>query len=299
MTEMFPSAMDVLRGTNKELSVPQRPGMTKPDKETSAFDRIAPYPKSLSEEAYYGIAGQFVRLVEPHTEADPNFLLISFLIYAGNVFGRTAFMWAGGDRHFPNLFGCAVGPTATGGRGPQAVQSECSSKKLTKNGLPTVSSLASRRVRVSYGPSATRSIPLVERLRANAKQTTQTSALTLELQTNGSSSFSRNSTVLCKRSGDREIRSVQLCATRGTGATSVRWSKTLRSKSSNAHISIIANITREELLRDLLAQDMDNGFANRFLWICSRRSKCLPEGGRIWSVDSSRYKVSSNDGLGL
>jgi hypothetical protein len=35
----------------------------------------------------------------------------------------------------------------------------------------------------------------------------------------------------------------------------------------------------------MLTDEMDNGFANRFLWACSRRSKCLPEGGRIWEID--------------
>jgi len=41
------------------------------------------------------------------------------------------------------------------------------------------------------------------------------------------------------------------------------------------------------LLRGLLAEEMDNGFANRFLWACSQRSKCLPEGGRMWQVIES------------
>ena len=54
---------------------------------------------------------------------------------------------------------------------------------------------------------------------------------------------------------------------------------------TNPHISIIGNITKEELLRGMLSNEADNGLANRFLWACSRRSKCLPEGGRMWTVD--------------
>ncbi len=84
------------------------------------FDKIAPYPAPLNEDAYYGIAGQFVRVVEPHTEADPNFVLLSFLTAARNILGRNAWMWAGGDRHHPNLFICAVGPTANGRKGSAA-----------------------------------------------------------------------------------------------------------------------------------------------------------------------------------
>jgi hypothetical protein len=58
-------------------------------------------------------------------------------------------------------------------------------------------------------------------------------------------------------------------------------------KATGAHISIVGNITKEELLRAMLVDEMDNGFANRFLWACSRRSKCLPEGGRMWEVIES------------
>jgi hypothetical protein len=52
-------------------------------------------------------------------------------------------------------------------------------------------------------------------------------------------------------------------------------------KATGAHITIIGNITKEELLRGMLTGEMDNGFANRFLWACSKRSKELPEGGRL------------------
>jgi hypothetical protein len=50
---------------------------------------------------------------------------------------------------------------------------------------------------------------------------------------------------------------------------------------TDAHISIIGHITKDELLRHLDATEMANGFANRFLWVCVQRSKCLPEGGKL------------------
>ena len=46
-----------------------------------------------------------------------------------------------------------------------------------------------------------------------------------------------------------------------------------------AHVGIIGHITRDELLRYLNDTEMANGFANRFMWICVRRSKTLPFGG--------------------
>jgi DNA-binding transcriptional ArsR family regulator len=48
-------------------------------------------------------------------------------------------------------------------------------------------------------------------------------------------------------------------------------------KATGAHVSIIAHVTRAELLRYLDSTEMANGFANRFLWLCVSRSKCLPD----------------------
>lgn len=56
-------------------------------------------------------------------------------------------------------------------------------------------------------------------------------------------------------------------------------------RATGAHISIIAHITKDELVRYLDGTEAANGFGNRFLWICVRRSKLLPEGGRISEVD--------------
>jgi Protein of unknown function (DUF3987) len=52
-------------------------------------------------------------------------------------------------------------------------------------------------------------------------------------------------------------------------------------KSTGAHISILGHITKGELIRFLTSTDAGNGFANRFLWVCTRRSKFLPEGGQV------------------
>ncbi|MGH7294683.1 MAG: DUF3987 domain-containing protein [Polyangiaceae bacterium] len=49
---------------------------------------------------------------------------------------------------------------------------------------------------------------------------------------------------------------------------------------TNAHISIIGHVTRAELHRCFSETEALNGFGNRFLWFCARRSKFLPEGGR-------------------
>lgn len=37
-----------------------------------------------------------------------------------------------------------------------------------------------------------------------------------------------------------------------------------------------------------IIQKLGNGFGNRFLWVCVRRSKCLPEGGKLHQSDFTR-----------
>jgi hypothetical protein len=52
-------------------------------------------------------------------------------------------------------------------------------------------------------------------------------------------------------------------------------------RATDTHVSVIGHITCDELRRRLGRTEVANGFANRFLFIAARRSKLLPEGGRI------------------
>jgi hypothetical protein len=53
--------------------------------------------------AFYGLTGQIVRLIEPHSEADPMALLIQFLVAFGNCVGRSAHFKVEADYHYSNL----------------------------------------------------------------------------------------------------------------------------------------------------------------------------------------------------
>src|SRR5262249_41159737 len=58
-------------------------------------------------------------------------------------------------------------------------------------------------------------------------------------------------------------------------------------RATDAQISIIGHITKDELRRYLDATETANGVANRFVWLCARQSKMLPEGGQLDTVDFS------------
>jgi len=75
------------------------------------------WPEPLAEEASYGIAGEFVRLIAPQTEADPVAILAQFLTAFGNCIGRSPHFMAEADRHGVNLYGVLVGESSRGRKG--------------------------------------------------------------------------------------------------------------------------------------------------------------------------------------
>src|SRR6516162_3819665 len=75
------------------------------------------WPEAMADEAYYGLAGECVRIIQPHSEADPVALLAQILIMFGSAAGRGPHFVAEADCHYTNLFGCFVGATAKGRKG--------------------------------------------------------------------------------------------------------------------------------------------------------------------------------------
>src|ERR1700751_6053849 len=69
------------------------------------------WPAEMAPEAFIGLAGDFVRLVEPHTEADPGALLGNILVGSGVLFGREAYAVADGRKHYPVESLLVVGQT--------------------------------------------------------------------------------------------------------------------------------------------------------------------------------------------
>lgn len=81
---------------------------------------ILPFPQP-GVKCFHGLAGEFVGMIEPHTEADKTALLIQFLTYFGNITGRSAYYQVEADKHFTNLFCVLVGDTASGRKGGRGI----------------------------------------------------------------------------------------------------------------------------------------------------------------------------------
>jgi hypothetical protein len=74
-------------------------------------------------------------------------------------------------------------------------------------------------------------------------------------------------------------------------------SKNSPAKATGAHISIVGHVTQNELRREMSTTDMANGFANRFLWVCTARSKELPEGGNLSDAELSPLATRLRDAV--
>jgi hypothetical protein len=245
----------------------------------------APWPAPMKEEAFYGLAGQFVRLVEPHTEADPNFLLLMFLTYAGNILDRKCYLMAGGDAHYTNLFVCGVGPTSTGRKGSatspvERFFTEGSFAPGLGNKLPSLAS----------GEGLIWAIRDEVRGKVYNKQTKKyedgvvAEAISDKRLIVNIAEFVSALQVM-RRPGNTLSPVVREAYDSGY---LVSPTKNSPAKATGAHVSIVAAITKEELLRTIEEVDADNGLLNRYLWSCSRRSKSLPEGGRMIEVVTSK-----------
>ena len=75
-----------------------------------------PWPK-MNTAAFRGITGDLVRAATAMSEADPVAVLMSHLVYAGAMFGRTRNLWIGDDQHHGRLFCAIVGKSAMARKG--------------------------------------------------------------------------------------------------------------------------------------------------------------------------------------
>jgi hypothetical protein len=237
-----------------------------------------PWPV-LADEAFYGLAGDIVRSIEPHTEADPVAVLANQLVAFGNAAGRGAFLRVGSDVHYPKLNIGLVGETSKGRKGMSwgyprelmhAVDSEWTNERVL-HGLSSGEGLIyAVRDRVEGENKDGEKVvvdPGVEDKRL----------LVLEAELAG---------VLKVMSRDGNTLSPVIRQAWDGDRLQV-MTRNNPMKATGAHVSIVGHITKAELLRHLTETERANGFANRFIWLMVKRSKELPFGGEWYKVNAA------------
>ena len=237
--------------------------------EASAKDGVPDWPAPLDDIAYEGVIGDLVTTIAPHTEADPAALLIQGLVAFGNAIGHRPHCRADGARHALNLFTCMVGLTAKGRKG--------TSWNRTRDLFDAAD--AGFCNRIEHGLSSGEGLIYAVRDGNGANEGDVGAADKRLLVVEGEFAH-----VIKNISRDGNVLSAVIREAWDAGNLRT-LTKNTPTKATGAHISIIGHITRDELRRYFDATEAGNGFGNRFLWVCVKRSKVLPEGGDISAAD--------------
>jgi hypothetical protein len=249
-----------------------------------AGDSAGPeWPNAMDPSAYYGIAGEIVKAVEPHTESDPVGLLVQILTSFGLLIGRTAYYQVEGDRHYPNLFVLLNGGTSKGRKGTSWGRVRSIFERVP--GWPRVVSGLSSGEGLKWQVRDP-----VYKLEKGVEVLVDKGMLDKRLLVI-EPEFGSVTRVVA-RQGNTLSATVRSAWDNGTLATLTKHDPIT---ATDAHIAIIGHVTVDELRAELTQLDTANGFANRFLFLCVRRSKCLSRGGMALSESVVQEFVSRLD----
>jgi hypothetical protein len=261
-------------------SSPEGPGPAAAGEDEEEDEIIDRWPR-IAPEAYHGIAGEFVRAVDPHTEGDPVGVLVQFLVMMGNVLGRQAYYRVGGDLHYLNEFVALVGRTATGRKG-----SSCSPVKMAGQ------SLDGEWAKTRIGSGMVSGEGLIYHVRdatyklVDLKERGQVIGQEKVLEDGGEPD---KRLLVVETEMGRVLKAINRETNTLSDVIRLAWDsgmlRTMAKNSGNrateAHVSLICHVTDSDIRKHLLASESLNGFGNRFLWVLVRRSKSLPDGGDL------------------
>lgn len=210
--------------------------------------------------ALHGLAGQIVATIEPQSEADQAGILVSLLVEFGALVGSGPHALADSAQHPARLFAVLVGDTSKGRKGSAAKGAE----RVTALADPH---FARERRLNGFGSGEV----LVDTVRGTAENGHDPRLLVFEPE------FAR---ILNVAARDGSTLSAIIRQAWDGGRLSAR-SRSATTVAEDSHVCVLGHITADELRAKLTATEVANGFANRFLLVCVKRSKLLPSGGNL------------------
>jgi hypothetical protein len=234
---------------------------------------------TLRKEALSGLAGTIVRTIARYSEAAHVALLGQLLTYFGVVTGRSPFFAVEATRHHTNLFAALVGETSRGRKGT-------SYDHIERLFLEADTTWTQNNITGSCGSGE--GLIAAVRDAVHKRESVKENGHHVEYQ-----EVETNPGVTDKRLlvYEAEFSSLLKVASREGNILSETLRKAwdtgyLRNpvkvaplKATGAHIAIAGHITVTDLQRALTTTEAGNGFGNRFLWLCVKRARVLPEGG--------------------
>lgn len=219
----------------------------------------------MDEAAFYGLAGQVVRTISPHSEADPVALLLDFLVSFGSAVGAAPYARAEAAKHHPRLFTVIVGKTSKARKGSSRTWMRYLferadpewSKKCQYSGLASGEGLIAA-MAPKEDDEGGADLPDHRAFIHEAE-------------------FAR---LLVAAARDGSTLAPIIRDAWDTGDLQVMTRRNPL-KAEGAHVSLLAHITEEELRAKLSSVEIASGTANRFLFGCVRRKQRLAFGGDL------------------
>jgi hypothetical protein len=236
----------------------------------NTVQRIFP---ELSPEALCGPIGEIVQVIEPHTEAHPAAVLIQLLAGFGSLIGSSPY--AMGDAEHPAvIFATIVGQSSKSRKGTSWQPAKAVLKEIDPAWFENrvVSGLAS-------GEGIIHAVrdPVYGFCPKEKKEVMKDPGVDDKRLFVHESEFAQGLAAMGRKDS---ILSPVIRSAWDDGKLS-SLTKLNPSKATHAHVSIVTHITQEELQRQLHTCEFFNGFANRFLWLITKRMRILPFGGKF------------------
>jgi hypothetical protein len=244
----------------------------------------APRPH-LVDAAFHGFAGRYVRMIAPHTEADPFGILVCFLTAFGIAVGRSPHVRVGADRHGAHLYVTLVGDTSEGRKGTAYAEGRRIFPLAGPNCVPpSASGLSSGE---GFVWAIRDQIRKMQPVRKNGRITgheeiiddpgvSDKRLLVIE---------SELASVLARMA--REGNTLSPLMRQGWDGHDLCTLTKKPVRATDPHVGLVAQITPAELAKLMTETDVLNGWGNRMMYASVWRPHLLPFGGSLRDSDLS------------
>lgn len=242
---------------------------------------VRKWPDPPKNRIFHGPAGDLALAVEPHTEGDPIGILGQLLVAFGCMIGRRIYFQVSETKHYANMFICTAGRSGASRKGTawdivQTVMTRCDedfANERRKSGLTSGEGLI-----YAVRDEVTKKTPI----RKDGK------IIGYDDEIIDAGIADKRLLVVESEFG----RTLKAMGREGNTLSSIlrhAWdsgsldslTKGNQNRATDAHVSMVAHVTGDEVSKLLTSIDAANGFANRFLWLSVQSTKCLPRGAPI------------------
>lgn len=226
-------------------------GEAPPDREIPPAEPST-WPEPPADAAYHGLAGELVRAVADHTEADPVAILGSLLATFGALAGHSRYIYQGSSQA-ANIYVALVGDSSSGRKGTAG------------SIVREIFNAAQAHWDSILVPGLGSGEGLIRRLKPDGEGKVEHRALVHETELGRLlASMAREGSTLSPMLRDGWD-GVPLGRFLARSDALVTWH----------HVGVLAHITPVELRARLTGVDAANGFGNRFLWLAVRRTRLV------------------------